>query len=100
MEMETSLTKEIRAADSSAQYDAACKRVLSEKRVLACIMKNCLEEYRDCTPQEIAERYIEGTPQVGKEPVLPRLPVRQARLVLLQPADLCSIWNGIYAGAL
>ncbi len=69
--METSLTKEIRAADSSAQYDAACKRVLSEKRILACIMKNCLEEYRDCTPQEIAERYIEGTPQVGKESVYP-----------------------------
>ena len=32
-------------------------------------MKSCLEEYRDCTPREIVERYIEGTPQVGEEPV-------------------------------
>ena len=32
-------------------------------------MKSCLEEYRDCTPKEIVGRYIEGTPQVGEEPV-------------------------------
>ncbi len=71
MELENPLAKEIRAAESRAQYDAACKRVLSEKRILACIMKNCLEEYRDCTTQEIAEQYIEGMPQVGQEPVYP-----------------------------
>ena len=34
-------------------------------------MKSCREEYRDCAPQEIAEQYIEGTPQVGEEPVYP-----------------------------
>ena len=34
-------------------------------------MKSCLEEYRDCTIQEIAETYIESQPQVGEVPVAP-----------------------------
>lgn len=51
--------------------DAACKRVLSEKSILAWIMKSCLDGYRDCSIQEIAEKYIEGQPQVGEIPVLP-----------------------------
>ena len=67
--METSVTRSIYAADSEARYDALCKRLLSEKWILGWIMKSCLEEYRDCTPREIVERYIEGTPQVGEEPV-------------------------------
>ena len=69
--METSVATGLRAAGEKAQLDAACKRLLSEKRILAWIMKSCLEEYRDCDVKEIAERYIEGTPQVGEEPVHP-----------------------------
>ena len=38
---------------------------------LAWIMKNCLEEYRDCDVEEIAGKYIEGTPQVGEAAVAP-----------------------------
>ena len=58
--------------DSQSQaYDAACKRVLSEKSILAWIIKSCLDEYRDCSIQEIAEKYIESQPQVGEVPVLP-----------------------------
>ena len=69
--MEASVAAGLRAAGEKAQLDAACKRLLSEKRILAWIMKSCLEEYRDCGVKEIAERYIEGTPQVGEEPVHP-----------------------------
>ena len=57
--------------DEKASYDAACKRLLSEKIILAWIMKNCLEEYRDCDVDEIAGKYIEGTPQVGEVAVGP-----------------------------
>ena len=71
MDMEASVAAGLRAAGEKARMDASCKRLLSEKRILAWIMKSCLEEYRDCTPQEIAEQYIEGTPQVGEEPVYP-----------------------------
>ena len=68
MEVNTSIAESIHATDQYAQYDAACKRVLAEKIVLAWIMKSCLKEYQDCCVEEIAEKYIEGTPQVGKVP--------------------------------
>ena len=71
MNTDTTIAKNIRVADEKASYDAACKRLLSEKIILAWIMKNCLEEYRDCDVEEIAERYIEGTPQVGEVAVAP-----------------------------
>ena len=34
-------------------------------------MKSCLEEYRNLDVTEIAEKYIEGTPSISKEPVFP-----------------------------
>ena len=71
MNTDTTIAKNIRVADEKANYDAACKRLLSEKIILAWIMKNCLEEYRDCDVEEIAEKYIEGTPQVGEVAVAP-----------------------------
>ena len=61
----------LHVTDDSVGYDAACKRVLSEKAILARIMKACLEEYKDCDVNDIAERYIEGTPQVSAVPVMP-----------------------------
>ncbi len=69
--MDTETTMAQGLADTNARYDAACKRVLSEKYILAWIMKSCLEEYRDCNVREIAEKYIEGQPQVSAIPVLP-----------------------------
>ena len=41
------------------QYDEAVKRLLANKRILAAIMKDCVEEYRGCTVEEIAEKYNE-----------------------------------------
>lgn len=71
MNTDTTIAKNIRVADEKASYDAACKRLLSEKIILAQIMKNCLEEYCGCAVEEIAEKYIEGTPQVGEVAVAP-----------------------------
>ncbi|MDE6873624.1 MAG: hypothetical protein K2P87_04115 [Lachnospiraceae bacterium] len=71
MNTDTTISKNIRVADEKASYDAACKRLLSEKIILAWIMKNCLDEYRDCDVNEIAGKYIEGTPQVGEVAVAP-----------------------------
>lgn len=71
MHTDTTIAKNIRVIDEKASYDAACKRLLSEKIILAWIMKNCLEEYRDCDVDEIAGKYIEGTPQVGEVAVGP-----------------------------
>lgn len=69
--MGTSFAEGIRLTDLQAQYDAACKRLLSEKILLAWIMRACLEEYQGCDVNEIAEKYIEGTPEIGTAAVNP-----------------------------
>ena len=71
MEDKTSIASGIDITQLKADYDAACKRLLSEKIILAWIMKNCLAEYRDIDVKEIAEKYIEGTPFVSEVPVSP-----------------------------
>ena len=71
MNEETTIAQGLHITDDSAGYDAACKRVLSEKAILARIMKACLEEYKDCAVNDIAEKYIEDQPQVSAVPVLP-----------------------------
>ncbi len=69
--IENTISQNIHIAGSNADYDAACKRLLSEKIILAWIMKNCLEEYKNHSVNDIAEKYIEGTPQIAELPVLP-----------------------------
>ena len=69
MELETTIAKNIRVSDAGARYDAACKRLLSERIILAWIMKSCLQEYRELDVKEIAEKYIVGQPVVGEAPV-------------------------------
>ena len=52
MGTETTLAKVIDIADDKMRYDAVCKRLLSEKYILAWIMKCCMKEFntRDCIP--------------------------------------------------
>lgn len=71
MEVETILAKNIDAVGEKAAYDAACKRLLANKIILAWIMKSCLEEYQDFNIEEIADKYIEGEPQITKIAVNP-----------------------------
>ncbi len=71
MEIENTLAKNITAAGEKAAYDAACKRLLANKVILAWIMKSCMEEYKAHSINEIAERYIEGIPQIAEAAVNP-----------------------------
>ena len=68
MESQTELGQVLDIAAQRAGYDAACKAVLSQRVILARILKKCVEEYKDCTPEEIAG-YIEKDPIVGKAEV-------------------------------
>ena len=56
--MKTTISKDIDLADAKAGYDTACKQILSNRVVLAWILKSCVDEYRDCSIQDIAEKYI------------------------------------------
>lgn len=71
MKKESNLTKMLSTAGEKAAYDNACKKLLSNKIILAWIMKSCLQEYRECTIQEIAEKYIEGDLYVSEIPIYP-----------------------------
>lgn len=66
MNIKTTIAKNICAADDKAKYDAACKRLLSEKIILAWIMKHSIQEYYVYDVNEIA---------------------------FLQPSDFISVWN-------
>lgn len=66
MKVENILAKNITAAGDRANYDAACKRLLANKIILAWIMKSCLEEFRDFAVDEIAEKYIEGSLRIAQ----------------------------------
>ena len=71
MKVENILAKNITAAGAQGEYDAACKRLLANKIILAWIMKSRLEEFQDFAVDEIAEKYIEGIPQIAQTAVNP-----------------------------
>ena len=65
--VETSLSQAISRLEKG--YDAEVKNFLCEKQILARILKSCVEEFRDCCIEDIAEKYIEGSPQISETAV-------------------------------
>ena len=70
MDENTTIMHVLYTVEEQIRYDAACKRLLSEKAILARIMKTCLVEYKDYDVREI-ETFIEGEPQISESNVLP-----------------------------
>ena len=71
MEVETSLATGLKVTHGNEDYDAACKRLLAEKPILARILKSCVREFRDFDVDVIANRCIEGAPFISNIPVEP-----------------------------
>ena len=65
MGKETYLAHTITQTDYEARYDRAAKKLLANRLVLAHILKECVREYQDCSIMDIAQKYIEGEPEVG-----------------------------------
>ena len=65
MKKDTLLTEHLDLADQKPMYDNICKKILSNKMILAWIMKECAPEYQDIEVEDIAEKYIEGEPNVS-----------------------------------
>ena len=59
--------------NDNATYDATAKKFLSHKIILAWILKHCVDEFKDRSIKDIANKYIEGTPEIGTVPVNPDL---------------------------
>ena len=65
------ITLEADAMSFIRRYDAHCKRVLSNRMVLAHLLRATMEEFGDIDAEVIATRYIEGIP--GQENHTPRI---------------------------
>ena len=66
--MKTEIAKDIERASARIQYDAQCKKVLSNKHILAWIMKAAIKEYSHLS-MDFVRRCIEGQPQIGTQVV-------------------------------
>ena len=67
MDVQNELANRIDSYSNWARYDAACKRLLANKQVLARILKSCVPEFYDCDCKDIESKYIEGTPEKLKD---------------------------------
>ena len=63
---QTDISGTIDITNKEAQYDECVKRLLSNKLVLAWIMKECVPEFAQFSISQIANKCIEGEPQVSK----------------------------------
>ena len=66
--MNNELSRELSYAKEKVQYDTQCKRVLSQKQILAWILKRTVKEFTDLPVRRIIP-YIEGTPEISSVPV-------------------------------
>jgi len=51
------------------RYDQSAKNILSDKSILAHILKSTVSEFKDASIEDIANVYIEGTPEVSRIPL-------------------------------
>lgn len=65
-EIETSIAQGLRSTEYKARYDAACKRLLSEKVILAHILKAFAKEFKNSPTDDIANKYIEGKTMISQ----------------------------------
>lgn len=63
--VESPLAHAIGQTEFDLRYDKTAKKLLADKQILAQIMKSCVAEYSKCSIEDIAEKYIEGLPEIG-----------------------------------
>ena len=77
----------LQLSEENARCDAACKRILSEKSILAWILKSCTEEFRSFDAEEIAAKYIDGEAQIDELAVLPDAIGKPSKITGLNTED-------------
>ena len=63
---ESEIAQTIDTAGDKTGYDAAAKKLVAQKAILAYILKGTIDEFKDVTVEQIAEECIEGTPKVSE----------------------------------
>ena len=64
MEENLAIASVIDTKDPKIAYDNYCKKILSNKQILAHILKECVSEFKDIPLEEIPQ-YIESTPKTN-----------------------------------
>ena len=75
MYLKTEIAKDIERADVMIQYDAQCKKVLSNKYILSWIMQAVIEEYENLS-RDFIRRCIENEPEIGTFYVEPKKDIK------------------------
>ena len=65
MEIQSVIARTIETTGREAQYDACVKRLLSEKIILAWILKECVNEFEPYSVQQIMKDCIVGEPSIS-----------------------------------
>lgn len=80
MYLKTEIAKDIERADVMIQYDAQCKKVLSNKYILSWIMQAVIEEYENLS-RDFIRRCIENEPEIGTFYVEPKKDIKEENLL-------------------
>ena len=70
MDIDTTAADAVDTAGSKARYDTEAKRLLSDKQILARILKETVSEFAGCSFQQIMDS-IEGEPEISTVSVMP-----------------------------
>ena len=73
--MDTSLADAIKEVP---EYDVQAKNFLKEKEVLSVILQDCVVEFKGVLREDIARKFIEGTPLVSEVYVDPDADISSA----------------------
>ena len=86
MKEKTQLTNAIEMADEKIKYDSEVKKVLSNKHILAWILKGTVAEFKDAPIHEIIG-CIEGEPEVTTIPVQPGKTNKKPEAIIGLPTE-------------
>ncbi len=67
--MENEIAQTLDIAADKTQYDAAARKLVAQKAILAYILKSAMDEFIHIPVKQIAEELIEGTPQIAEAAV-------------------------------
>lgn len=83
------IAQNLKVADENAtfKYDESARNIVAQKSVLAYILKSALDEYAEYSVQEIAERFIEGEPELRKIAVHQDHPDREDDIGMMSGDD-------------
>ena len=71
---DSEISQTLDVANAGARYDAAARKLVAQKSILAYILKSTMDEFADVPVERIAEELIEDFPSVSEMAVFQDTP--------------------------